>query len=190
MIISRYLLKEVCYALLAVTFILLLIFLSNQLVRFLNYAASGKMAVNVLFQLMGFEVSFLLALLLPLGLYLGIIATYGRLYADNELRVMQAYGMSTQKLVQITGGLACCVAIIVLVFTVIVNPFIAIQKDKLISQSLTAGNLLNTLTPGRFQTSGDENRIFYVETISRNHQQANNVFVAEQKKMPSPFWTV
>jgi lipopolysaccharide export system permease protein len=190
MIISRYLLKEVCHALVAVTLILLLIFLSNQLVRFLNYAASGKIAVNVLFQLMGFEVSFLLALLLPLGLYLGIIATYGRLYADNELRVVQAYGMSTQKLVQITGGLACGVALIVLVFTVIVNPFIAIQKDKLISQSLTARNLLNTLTPGRFQTSGDENRIFYVETISRNHQQANNVFVAEQKKLPSPSWTV
>ncbi len=190
MIISRYLLKEVCHALVAVTLILLLIFLSNQLVRFLNYAASGKIAVNVLFQLMGFEVSFLLALLLPLGLYLGIIATYGRLYADNELRVMQAYGMSTQKLVQITGGLAFSVAVIVLVFTLIVNPFIAVEKDKLISQSLTAGNLLNTLTPGRFQPSGDESRIFYVETLSRNHQQANNIFVAEQKKSPLLPWIV
>ena len=64
MIISRYLLKEICHALVAVTLVLLLIFLSNQLVRFLGYAASGKIPVNVVIQVMGFEISFLLALLL------------------------------------------------------------------------------------------------------------------------------
>lgn len=182
MIISRYLLKEVCQALLAVTLVLLLIFLSNQLVRFLGYAASGKIAANVLFQAMGFEISFLLPLLFPLGLYLGIIATYGRLYADNELRVMQTYGLSTQKLVQITCSLAAVVSFIVLIVTLWVNPFIAVEKEKLFSQSAASGNILNTLMPGRFQLSGDEQRVFYVEKISRNHQQAQNIFVAEQRK--------
>src|SRR4051812_29662838 len=115
MIISRYLIKEVFYALLAVTLVLLLVFLSNQLVRYLGYAASGKVAANVLLQILGFEASFLLALLLPLGLYLGIISTYGRLYADNELRIMQASGFSTQKLAQITGIFAVAVMAIVMV---------------------------------------------------------------------------
>ena len=193
MIISRYLLKEICHALVAVTLVLLLIFLSNQLVRFLGYAASGKIPVNVVIQVMGFEISFLLALLLPLGLYLAIIATYGRLYADNELRVMQAYGMTTQKLVQITSGLALCVMSIVMLFTLVVNPLIAVKKDKVLSQSATANNILNALAPGRFQASGDDNRVFYVEAISRDHQKANNIFVAEQKKMSlvsQPAWTV
>ncbi len=194
MIIARYLIKEVSHALLAVTLVLLLVFLSNQLVRFLGYAASGKIAASAVLHIMGFEVSFLLALLLPLGLYLGIVSTYGRLYADNELRAMQASGLGMLKLVQITISLACVVTAIVLVLTLWINPLIAAQKDKLISQGLTSGNVLDNLEPGRFQSSGDENRIFYVEGITRNHHQARNLFVAEQKNAASDetgnAWTV
>lgn len=182
MIISRYLIKEVCYALLAVTLVLLLVFLSNQLVRFLSYAASGKIAANVLLQVMGFEISFLLALLLPLGLYLAIIATYGRLYADNELSVMQSSGFSTQRLVILTAMFAVIVMMIVMVLTLWVNPSVAKVKENLISQGVASGNVINNLMPGRFQVTGDENRVFYVESIARNHQQANNLFVAERKK--------
>jgi lipopolysaccharide export system permease protein len=181
-ILSRYLIKEVCHTLLAVTLVLLLVFLSNQLVRFLSYAASGKIAANVVFQFMGFEIAFLLVLLLPLGLYLGVIITYGRLYADNELRVMQAYGLSTRKLVWITSGLAAGVSFSVMVLTLWVNPLIAVEKNKLIARSIAASNILNTLMPGRFQVTGDDNRVIYVESMARNHQKAQNIFVAEQKK--------
>ncbi|MCD6039527.1 MAG: lptF [Gammaproteobacteria bacterium] len=194
MIISRYLVKELFYALLAVTFVLLLIFLGNQLVRFLSYAASGKIAVNVLLQIMGFEVAFLLALLLPLGLYLGIIGTYGRLYADNELRIIQASGFGIRRLVQLTATFALIVMLLTLLLTLWVNPYIAKIKDKLISQSAATSSVINNLMPGRFQVSGDENRVFYVENIARNHQQAQNLFIAEQKKMGAdearPAWTV
>ena len=183
MIISRYLIKEVCYALFAITLVLLLVFLCNQLVRFLSYAASGKIAANVLLQVMGFEISFLLALLLPLGLYLAIIATYSRLYADNELGVMHSSGLSTQKLVYFTTRLALVVMAIVMILTLWINPYIARQKDKLISQGVASGNVINNLMPGRFQLSGDENRVFYVESIARNHQQAHNLFIAEKKKI-------
>jgi len=182
MIISRYLIKEVCYALVAVTVVLLLVFLSNQLVRFLSYAASGKIAANVLLQVMGFEISFLLALLLPLGLYLAIIATYGRLYADNELSVMQSSGFSTKRLVLLTMRCAVMVMIVVMVLTLWVNPSIAKVKENLVSQGVASGNVINNLMPGRFQLTNDENRVFYVESIARNHQQANNLFVAERKK--------
>ncbi len=182
MIISRYLIKEVCYALLAVTLVLLLVFLSNQLVRFLSYAASGKIAANVLLQVMGFEISFLLALLLPLGLYLAIIATYGRLYADNELSVMQSSGFSTQRLMCLTALFASVVMLVVMVLTLWINPSVAKVKENLVSQGVASGNVINNLVPGRFQVTGDEHRVFYVESIARNHQQANNLFIAEQKK--------
>lgn len=194
MIISRYLIKEVCYALFAVTLVLLLVFLSNQLVRFLSYAASGKIAANVLLQVMGFEISFLLALLLPLGLYLAIIATYGRLYADNELSVMQSSGFSTQRLTTLTMIFALLVMCVVAALTLWINPSVARVKENLISQGVSSGNVINNLMPGRFQMTGDENRVFYVENIARNHQQANNLFVAERKKSKgdnsTSSWTV
>src|SRR3990167_3268699 len=96
MMISRYLSKEVIQSALVVTFVLLLALLSQQVVRYLNYIAVGKIATNVLLELVGFEVPYLLAFLLPLGLYLGILLAYGRCYADNEMLILQmsGYGMS------------------------------------------------------------------------------------------------
>lgn len=182
MIISRYLAKEVFNTLIAVTFVLLLIFLSNQLVRYLGYAASGKIAANVVMQIMGFEIPYLLALLLPLGLFLGIILTYGRLYSDNELRVMQAYGLSPRDLLSITCSIGLVVALVIMVLMLWVNPFLAAAKDNLLNKHIAKENILEMLMPGRFQLTGDDRRVVYVESITRDHKEARNLFIAEQKK--------
>ena len=177
MIISRYLLKEVLAALCAVTIVLLLIFLSNQLVRYLSYAAAGKIAAEFVVRLLGFEIPYLLALLLPLGLYLGIILAYGRLYADSELPVMQAHGLSQTRLLSITLLLALAVAGVVLFLMLMVNPVIAQEKNK----GIAGSTIMDTLRPGRFQVLSGGKRVVYVEKISRNRQQADNLFIAEEQ---------
>lgn len=182
MIISRYLIKDVFSALFAVSFVMLLIFLSNQLIRYLKYAANGKIAAGVVMQLMGLEIPYLLVLLLPLGLFLGIIFAYGRLYAENEMRVMQACGFSTKKLMMVTGACGIFVALIVMALAFWVNPYLAAEKDKLIKKSAAAENILDVLIPGRFQVSSDDSRVVYVEHIDKQRKGANNIFIAEQKK--------
>jgi lipopolysaccharide export system permease protein len=177
-IISRYLIKEVLASLLAVTVVLLLIFLSNQLVRYLSYAASGKIAANVVMQLLGFEIPYLLALLLPLGLYLGIMLAYGRLYADSEMPVMNASGLGIRRLIGITSVLALLIGSIVMMLMLWVNPMIAQEKGKSLSQD----NMLDTLRPGRFQVISGGKRVIYVEKIARDHKQAHNLFLAEEQK--------
>lgn len=192
MIISRYLLKEVFNTLLAVTFALLLIFLSHLLVRYLGYAASGKIAPHVMFQLIEFEVPYLLSMLLPLGLYLGIILAYGRLYADSELRVLHACGFTMRNLFTITSALAVLTSLVVVILMLWVNPMIAAEKERMLAND-GAGSFLDTLMPGRFQVSNDGRRVVYVEKISRNHREADNLFIADQKNSVentnSP-WTV
>lgn len=181
LLISRYLTREVFATLIAVTLVLLLIFLSNQLVRYLSYAASGKIAASILLQLMGFSIPALLALLLPLGLYLGIILAYGRFYAENEMRVMQIGGFTTQHLFLVTGLFALGITIIVSVLMLWINPSIAEQRDQLIAKNSAMDAIFETLLPGRFQVSLDGRRVVYVEQIARNHKSAKNVFIAEQK---------
>jgi lipopolysaccharide export system permease protein len=191
-ILSRYLTREVFGSLLAVTFILLLIFLSNQLVRFLSYAAAGKMASSILLQLLGFEIPYLLALLLPLGLYLGIILAYGRLYADNELNVMQASGLSQKQLMKTTSYFTVAITALVLVLMLWINPYIAVKKGRAIAESLSAENVLAAIMPGRFQASSDGRRVVYVESVSRDRKVADNLFFADQVKVPeeenTPSW--
>lgn len=192
MIISRYFTKEILATLLGVTSVLLLIFLSNALVRFLSYAASGKLGAHILLQLLGFETPYLLALLLPLGLYLGIILAYGRMYADSELRVLHACGLSVGRLVSLTSLLIIIISMVVLLLTLWVNPWLSVQKEKLIADSLTTSNILDNLMPGRFQVSSDGKHVLYVESVERKHKKANNLFIADQRKKSEDnhVWTI
>jgi len=179
MIVDRYLCKEVLQALFGVTLVLLLIFLCQQVVHYLSYAASGKIAPHVLVQMIGFMIPWLLAFLLPLGLYFAILLTYSRLYADNELRIMHASGFSIARLLGVTISLAVAVAILVTFLMFIVNPLIATERQA----ALTNGSfdtLIETLIPGRFKVMQDGQRVVYVENINRSGQRANNIFMAEQ----------
>ncbi len=180
-ILTRYLTKEVFIASIVVTFLLMLIFLSHQMVRFLSYAASGKLASNILLQLMGYEASYLFSLLLPLALFLGIIWVYGGLYANNELRVMQACGLSIKKLFLQTSVLAIFITTLVLFLMLWVNPYVAKEKYDLIERGKAANNVIDTILPGRFQVTNNGARVIYVERLSRDHRKADNIFIADQR---------
>lgn len=190
MIISRYLQKEVLHTVLGVALVLLLVLLSNQLVRYLSFAAMGKIASHYLMQLMGFEIPYLLALLLPLSLFLGIILTYGRLYADSEIPVLNACGFSNKRLLKVTTSLAFVMMICVAVLTFWINPLIAQKQARILAQGMAQDSVLDTVTSGRFQVTSDGRRVIYVEKISRNHQAAQNIFFAQQGEKPGSGWVV
>lgn len=183
LIIRRYVNKEILITLLAVTFILMLIFLCQQTVRYLSYAASGKIAANILLSLLGFEIPYLLVLLLPLGFYLGMFLVYSRLYADSEMFVLNASGLGERRLFLMVFPLATLVALLVSILAFWVNPWLAGQKDRLIAKGMSEENILKTLTPGRFHVSSDGRRVIYVERVSERHKYVENIFIAEDKKL-------
>jgi lipopolysaccharide export system permease protein len=184
-ILSRYLTLEVASAATVVTFLMLLIFLSHELVRFLGYAAVGKLAANVLLRLISLQIPYLLAFLLPLGFYLGIIWSYSGLYANNELRIMHACGMSINHVLKLTAILAVVVMLIVCVLMLWVNPLIAKSKDQVFAQGKAVDNMIDAILPGRFQESRSGQRVVYVEHLSRDHKRADNIFIADKKNEPS-----
>lgn len=183
MIIARYLTKEVITTFLGVTFILLFAILSQQVVRYLNYIAIGKIPTNVLLELVSFETPYILSFLLPLGLYLSILLVYGRLYAENEMAIMQMYGYGKRRLLRLTLFIAFVTAIFVFILMAWINPFVSVKKQQLMSSDEAALHLVQTLIPGRFQVSPDGSHVMYVEKLSRDHARAENVFLAEEKKI-------
>jgi len=180
LIIYRYLAKEVSTALLAVTFVLVLVFLSNQIVHYLSYAASGKIAVGVLLRLILLQLPYLLGLLLPIGLFFGILLGLGRLYVDNEMTVLFACGISRWQLLVVISRVSVVVVIIVAVLTLWLNPLIAARKDQLVSGGSPENALLQTMIPGRFMSTYDDKRVFYVEDVLSDHKRAQNLFMAER----------
>ena len=100
-ILSRYLLREVLVAWLAVTAVLLVILLTNQLASVLARAAEGGFPRTVVLDLVGLGVVRNLAVLLPVGLLLGVMLALGRLYHDSEMTAVVACGVGGLKLLQL-----------------------------------------------------------------------------------------
>jgi lipopolysaccharide export system permease protein len=183
-IIRRYLTREVMQTTLVVMSVLLLAFLSQQLVRYMNYVAVGKIATNVLFQLVSFEVPYLMALLLPLALYLGILLAYGRLYTDNEMAILQMSGFGERRVMGVTAALALMVSVFILMLMTLVNPWVSLKRQALMNSDEATLHLIQTLIPGRFQVTADGKRVMYVEKLSMDRTRAQNVFMAEQRVSP------
>lgn len=182
MIISRYITREVSNALFAVTFILSLAFLCQQTVRYLNYVAIGKVPTDVLLTLIGFEVPYLLAVLLPLGLFIGILLAYGRLYADNEMLILQMAGFGRRCLTRLTMLIAFFVSAFIFFLMLYVNPYISAERQQVMASDEATVHLVQTMIPGRFQVSPDGRHVMFVEKMSRDRQQAENVFLAQERK--------
>ena|SRR3990167_3345784 len=179
MILSRYLMRDIVNTFLALMMLLLLVFLSQQVVRYLNYVAVGKISTNLLLTLVSFEVPYLAALLLPLALYLGILIALGKLYANREMTIMALSGYQKKYLYSLVMLLALVASGVVLVLMLWVNPIISMKREQLMEGEGATSHLINTLMPGRFQVSADGEEVIYAEQLSRDHLHAKNIFIAK-----------
>jgi lipopolysaccharide export system permease protein len=181
MVIFRYLLKEIVVALLVLTTIIFIIFLSNQFVHYLNRAVGGNMPGMIVLQLMMIEIPNLLGLLLPLGLYMAILLAYGRMYADSEMIALQACGYSEGRLMRQTLAIALVVAVIVGTLVFYYNPRISSSRARLIrSQGITT--MIKTIMPQRFHALSGGKRVIYVEEMKKGNTLASHIFYAEKGK--------
>ena len=90
MILSRYLTKEIFKSQIAILFILLLMFFSQQLISVLNSAVSGKVPTDLVLSLLGLGMPALSQFMLPLSLFVALLLTLGRLYTESEITVTRA----------------------------------------------------------------------------------------------------
>lgn len=189
MIITRYFAKQIYATVFAVTLVLVLIFTVNQSIRFLTQAASGHLGSGAVIDLILLELPYLLGLLLPLGLYLGVLITYSRFYADQEMTVLFAAGMSRWQLLSITLWSSGFIVVLVGLLMFFLNPYLAQKKNKILV-STAATNIVAALVPGAFKITQNGQRVIYVGGVSRDHKTAKNLFVADAPSDPAAGWAI
>lgn len=193
MILFRYLTREVLASLLLITSLLLFILMSNEFVHYLNQVAGGKFAASILWKLIVLESPRFLAILLPFSLFLAILFTYGRLYADYEMTTLNACGFSLGQLTLMTLPLVIFLSLITAVLNLWLNPELLNYRNKLMAQTGTAIEL-QTVQPGSFQQANGGHRIIYVESISGDHKSVKNLFMAQTNRHDPPSaitpWTI
>jgi lipopolysaccharide export system permease protein len=179
-IVFRYLAREVLFSMLAVSSVLLFIIMSGRFVRYLSKAAVGELDPNVLFSLIFYRLPGFLELILPLGLFLGFLLGYGRLYLESEMTVLEACGMSRRRLIGYSMGPALLVALIVGVLAIFISPYGASETNKIFDEQESRSEL-ESLVPGRFQRQNSSARVTYTDSVT-NDGLLGMTFISDKNK--------
>jgi len=176
MIISRYLTRQILQVTAATTLILLAVIVLGRFLKYLAQASQGEIDPGVLLFLMLYRIPEFIQLILPLALLLSILLAYGRMYADNEMTVLSACGLSTRRLLGITLVSASIVAVTVGVFSFKVTPWGLVNTANLLEAQKEL-NEFDVMVPGLFQNISRGARTTYTENIEDEEMQ--NVFMHE-----------
>lgn len=178
MIIRRYISLQVLGSTAAVALVLTVILMSGRVIKYFGMAADGRMDVRLLSAVLLYRLPSFLDLIVPLGLFIAILLTFGRLYLDNEMSVMHASGVSRA---QIVGHLLLPAAVVMAFVTatsLYVTPTGNAAADNLFAQQAER-NTFDLIRPGRFQAVGK--RMLYAAELSPDRKRLLNVNLFEQK---------
>ncbi|MFT5172398.1 MAG: lipopolysaccharide export system permease protein [Gammaproteobacteria bacterium] len=176
LIIHRYVFREVLQVFVAVLGILLLIYVSNRFVRYLAQAASGYISSDVITQLILLKLAQNMSILLPLALYLAVLLALGRLYRDSEVIAMAAGGISVRRLAHALAWLGAGFALLAASLSLYFSPKAA-ELQQAVFEQAKGEALIGGIQAGRFREFGKGDRVVYVESISADGANMNNVFV-------------
>lgn len=178
-ILDRYILREVVLTWLAVTGVLLIILLTNQLARVLQRAAENQYPQSVVFELIWLGALQNLTILMPIGLLLGVVLAYGRLYHDSEMAAALACGVGRSTLYVPVMLLTVLITVVMAWLTLYVAPDAISKSLSLRKAALQAGQFA-PIAPGRFRTFGGSDAVVYAEGVEEDGT-LTNVFVERNR---------
>jgi lipopolysaccharide export system permease protein len=178
-ILDRYILREVALTWLAVTGVLLVILLTNQLARVLQRAAENQYPQSVVLELIWLGALQNLTVLIPIGLLLGIVLAFGRLYHDSEMAAALACGVGPSTLYVPVSLVAVVVTATMAWLTLFLAPEAIARSLSLRNAALQQGQFA-PVAPGRFRTFGGSDVVVYAEGVEPDGT-LTNVFVERDR---------
>jgi lipopolysaccharide export system permease protein len=180
-IIGRLLLRDIIKTLAVVLAVLVLLFFSNALVKFLGRAARGALDADIVLIVVGLELVKALGPIIPPALFFSILWVLGRMYRDSEMVALAAAGFGMRRVYAAVLLTAAPLALLVTVLVMEVLPwskgYVAQVKEQ---QSNSAD--ITGIRPGRFNEFRRGTLVVYTERLSADGGRLEGVFVQDRRK--------
>lgn len=174
-ILQRYLLKEMTINFVGVTVVASAVMIVNTIGEVLARAAQLQYQRAFVLKLIALGAAQNFSMLLPVGLLLGVVLAFGRLYHDSEMAAAQAAGVGTLRVSTAVWLLALPVCGLVVWLNFYLGPRAARAEENLRNEALRAG-ILAPLEPGRFRSFGGGRVVVYARAAEANGD-LSDVFV-------------
>jgi lipopolysaccharide export system permease protein len=158
-----------------VTVVMFAILFVNQVGVVLARAAQLQYQSGFVLELIGLGAAQNVAILLPIGLLLGIVLAFGRLYHDSEMAAAQACGVGVGRVAVAVWLLALPVTASIALLNLEIAPRAAAAEANMRNEALRAG-ILAPLAPGKFRSFAGGRIVVYARAAEANGD-LSDVFV-------------
>ena len=176
---ARYINRELMAVFLLTVVVLLLVGIGGRFIGYLQDAVAGKYEAAALVTILQLRLPEFLQLILPFALYLALLLTLSRLFADSEMVVLQTGGLSTLRLLTWLAPAAVAVCAAVAWLAIEVTP-VSNQQLGVFFLEQRARQDFRSVNAGEFSSNSRETRVVYAETVSADRQELRSVFIWER----------
>lgn len=169
--------KELARSFGATLIVLVTVVMTMTLIRALGLASRGSFNPQDVMLVMGYTVLTYLPNLMNLGLFVAVVMTLSRLYADSEMVIWFSSGQGLTRLLRPLLRFAWPVMGVVAALALLVWPW-ANQQIQDLKVQYEQRSDIDRIAPGKFQESAGGNRVFFIDKDSPDGQAASNVFIA------------
>ena len=176
---GRYVNRELLGVFIVTLAMLLLVAVGGRFLGYLQEAAMGKFTGSTVLTIMGLRMPEFVQLVAPFSMYVAIVLTFGRLYADQEMVVLQGAGASTSKLLQWTSVTLLTVTFLVALLACVLTPISqrSLAEFMVIQRTQTE---FETVNPGIFHIYDRGSRVSYSENMSDDQRTIFDVFMSQR----------
>jgi len=177
-LIDRYLIREIALTLLATAVVLLAMVLSHRLAGYLSKAASGLLARDAIFTLIGLQALHFLVVLIPLAFLLSIMLALGRLYRDHEMEALAACGYGPLSVYRAVFLLAAPLAVLSAGLAFFVVPMTMELQFEVLARARKEAEV-SMFAPGTFREVLGGRHVVYIGAL--DERELRNVFIQSRE---------
>jgi len=161
----------------ATVVVLATIVMTNVLIRTLGLATVGGVNPSEVMLVMGFSVLGHLTTILTLSLFIAIVSTLSRMYADSEMVIWFSSGQGLASFAAPIFRFAWPILVVITVLALVVWPWSNRQAQDL-TDRYEQRNDIERVAPGQFQESAGGKRVFFIDKDTPDNKTGTNVFVS------------
>ena len=160
--------------------VLTIIVITVWLIRTFGEASLGRFNPQDVVIVLGYTAMSNLHSLLTLSLYIALVSTVSRMYADSEMVIWQASGQSVLSLLAPALRFSWPWLITITALSLMAWPWSNLQIREMRERYEKRGDL-ERIKPGQFQESADGKRVFFIDNSSVAEKTGNRIFVVSNE---------
>jgi lipopolysaccharide export system permease protein len=159
--------------------ILVTIVMTITLIRTLGQASRGSVNPSDVVLVMSLSVLGQMTTIATLSLFITVVATLSRMYADSEMVIWFSSGRGLGNFIRPLFRFTWPILTMIALLALFIWPW-SNQQIQDLKQRFEKRNDVERIAPGQFQESAGGNRVFFIDKDSPGQQWGNNVFVSSR----------